>query len=64
MNEKKDENESPVRRELNKVHTPLAELREWRAALALQTMKMHDAAAALEKHRLSGSGANRWIRCG
>ncbi len=52
-------NESAVRRELNKIVTPLIELREWRVALATQTFKMHDAAAALEKHRLESRGANR-----
>ena len=51
--------ESSVRRELDKVLTPLVELREWRVALASQTAKMHDAARALEMHRLEERGANR-----
>lgn len=50
---------NPVRTELDKVTGPLVALREWRVALAHQTLKMHDAARALERHRLAEAGANR-----
>lgn len=51
-------NESPVRRELAKIASPLIELRERRVALALQTEKMKGQRERLELHRTSGRGAH------
>jgi hypothetical protein len=50
--------ENPVRRELAKA--PLVELRKQRLTLALQTVKMQDAAETLKQHRLDGGGAHGW----
>lgn len=51
-------NETAVRRELAKVQSPLIELREWRVALANQTVRMTEQKKILEEHRLSRKGAH------
>jgi hypothetical protein len=51
-----------VRYELAKVEPTMVELRELRIAVAVQNEKMRDATKALEKHRVEGKGAWKWVR--